>query len=246
MLFRSWPFRIIREIIVRKNEEKYGLFMHGTGVILNNKGNLILGNSGSGKTTLAIKLLNNKDNIQFLSNDRVFMYYNDNPTIEYFPIPIVFAMGTVKNNIELDRYFKTTRILENRAGKNYERSNVNDKVDVPLTDIEKIFKSISMKPTNILNNIIFSKLNKKDKKCLNIRELSKKEKIIKLNQTCFTMYDWESLRLEWIYNRKINQNDLIENKINTIEKIVDDVPIIELEYGFETEEKKLIKRIKEI
>lgn len=242
----KWPFRIIREILVRKNEEKGALFMHATGITLDDKGVLILGNSGSGKTTLAIQLLASEETMNFLSNDRVFLYDNNTPMMEYFPIPIVFAMGTVKGNPNLDEYFKKTRILERETNKSYENSSNKDKVPVPLTDLEKIFSNIGMKSENFLNCMIFSKLNLNDSHCFHIRELSDYEKQVKINQTCFTPFDWESLRLPWIYYSKTNPSEIIEKKIDTIYKIIEKIPIVELEYGLDTNPKKLVKKIKEI
>lgn len=241
----KWPFRIIREILVRKKEENNALFMHGTAITINDRGILILGNHGSGKTTLATKLLETEENIGFLSNDRVFLEYSNMAQMEYFPIPVVYAMGTVKNSYNLDEYFKNTRILEKRTNKVYESSSVKDKVDVPLTDMPKIFKNVEMKPFSNIDMIVFSQLNYYNNEELAFHHLSTKEKEIKLHQTCFTIFDWESLRLEWIYKRKKNQSEVIENKINTIDQIVKNVPIIELDYGVNVDAKKLIKMIKE-
>ena len=241
----KWPFRIIREILVRKKEENKSLFMHGTAVTIDNKGILILGNSGSGKTTLATKMLELEEKIGFLSNDRVFINYFDVAKMDYFPIPVVYAMCTVKNNSNLDKYFKETRILEKRANKEYEASKNIDKVDVPLTDMPKIFKNVSMETTSEIGLIIFSNLNYINDTQLNSRYLTQKECEIKLNQTCFTPFDWESLRLEWIYKRKFPLPELIENKINIIEQIAKNVPTIELDYGVNVNKKQLIKIITE-
>lgn len=240
----KWLFRVIREILVRINEENRGLYMHGTALNINNNGILILGNSGSGKTTLATKMLESDEKIKFLSNDRIFVYSNNNQTMEYFPIPIVYAMGTVKNCDALNNYFKRTRILESRTGIKYEKSSDNTKVDIPLTCLGKIFENCEMIPVSNINLIIFPKLNKDIGEDYVIRKLTSKEQIIKLNQTCFTPFDWESLRLEWIYRRNMNMNDLIENKINTIDSIVKNTEILEIEYGLNINNKKLIKRIK--
>ena len=240
----KWLFRVIREILVRINEENGGLYMHGTALNIDNNGILILGNSGSGKTTLATKMLESGEEVNFLSNDRVFIYSNNRETMEYFPIPIVYAMGTVKNCDALNDYFKRTRILETRTGIKYEKSSDNTKVDVPLTHLSGIFTNCEMIPTSNINLIIFSKLNKYSDKDYIIRKLTPKEQIIKLNQTCFTPFDWESLRLEWIYKRNMNMNDLVENKINTIDSIVKNVEILEVEYGLNINNKKLIKKIK--
>ena len=43
--------------LVREREDTGNLFMHGTGILLNESGILLLGNSGSGKTTLAVEMI---------------------------------------------------------------------------------------------------------------------------------------------------------------------------------------------
>lgn len=241
---KKWPFRIIREILVRKNEENYGLFMHGTGFTLENNGILVLGNSGSGKTTLTTKLFEANSNMGFLSNDRIFMYMNEHPVIEYFPIPVVYAMGTVKESSKLKSYFEQTRILEERTGKKFETAKNNDKVDIPLTDIEQIFSNVFLVNESKLDCIVFPSLSMESKE--EIVELSPKEKEIILNQTCFTIFDWESMRLEWIYKRKIKNDEIIARKIETISNIINSISVVKLNYNFETKGEKIKELIKKI
>lgn len=239
----KWTFRVIREILLRVNEENYALTMHGTALAINDKGVLIIGNKGSGKTSLAIKLLDTFEDIDFLSNDRIFMYDNITPTMEYFPIPIVLAMGTVKNSTNLDKYFKQTKILERRAKIKYNESNNNDKVDIPLLDIPKIYPNDKMLPSSKIDLIVAPNLSKDS--VLSIEDLNLKSKKVILNQTCFTPFDFESLRLEWIYKRKISMNDVIEHKIDTISSIINDVPIIKINYSYDTDKEKILRKIKE-
>lgn len=240
----KWPFRIIREILVRKNEDSCGLFMHGTGFNIDGKGIALLGNSGSGKTTLMTKIFETDSNIKMLSNDRIFIYDDIKPMMEYFPIPIVYPIGTVKNSKHLIEYFKQTEIFEKRTGKSFENSKTTDKVDVPLTDISKIFCNVNLVNESELNYIIFPNITNEEGE--KIVELTKLEKEIMLNQTCFTIFDWESLRLPWIQNRVRSNNDIIENKINTILKIIENIPIIKLNYNFTTNGEKIKKLIKKI
>lgn len=240
----KWPFRIIREILVRKNEDNYGLFMHGTGFNLDDEGILVLGNSGSGKTTLTTKLFQTDSKINFLSNDRVFMYMDENPCMEYFPIPIVYSMGTVKSCEELTNYFIQTRILEKRSGKNFENSRYNDKVDIPLTDISKIFQNVELISESSIDKIILANISQNNRE--SITDLDNSQKDILLNQTCFTIFDWESLRLEWICKRTKGINEIIEAKIKTISKIIDSVPIVKLNYKYDTNGEKIRKLIRKI
>ncbi|MDD4706347.1 MAG: hypothetical protein PHS24_03965 [Bacilli bacterium] len=240
-----WVFRIIREILVRKNEEKNKLFMHGTGLIIDNKGVLILGNSGSGKTTLASKLLSTNDCQKgFLSNDRIFLDNNNGvATMEYFPIPVVFAMGTVRADKYLNNYFERTSIYEKRIGKSFEDSDDKDKVDIPLTDIPKIYENVILKAVNKVDLIIFSKLDLQFR-VETSKYLSSLAREIKLNQTCFTIHDWESLRMQWIHKTNISNDQLIENKILTLKNISDNVPIINLDYSISSKGEDVIKLIK--
>ena len=108
----NWIIRIIRELYLREKEDKGFFFMHGTSLEINNNGIMLLGTSGSGKTTLAVKLLELQENKKFLSNDRVFV--NNELVMDYFPQAVTYAMGTVKNNEKLNRYFKENRILEKK------------------------------------------------------------------------------------------------------------------------------------
>lgn len=237
----KWPFRILRELLVREREDKGNLFMHGTGISLNENGILILGNSGSGKTTLAIEMIS--ENIKekgFISNDRIFM---KDGKMQYFPIPVVFASGTVKNNKNLDEYFKRTRLYEKMTGISYERTSNNDKVPVPLTDMDKIFEGIKLEIQRKIDIIIFPKISLDMGDSFKIEEMDTRKKYISLDRTCFTPFDSESLRLEWIRKRKKNIDEIIENKIDIIGEIMMEKKILQLEYGPKCNKKEIIEDI---
>lgn len=72
----------------------------------------------------------------------------------------------------------------------------------------------------------------------------KNTKRILLEQSCFTPFDWESLRLPWIYQRQSLMEEIISNKHNLLSQVVDNTQIIQLEYGFNVSPKKLIKEIR--
>lgn len=237
----KWPFRILRELLVRIRENNNELFMHGTGIGIDNNGILLLGNKGSGKTTLAIKLISEENlDKEFISNDRVFL---DGNSMKYFPIPIVFASGTVKNNQYLDNYFKKTRLYEKEIGKIYEKTESNDKVPTPLTDIEQIFNNIKLREYKKIDTIIFSKINFNLGKSFKIYDMTDREKFIGLDSTCFTPFDSESLRLEWINKRNKNIEETMENKYDTIQKTIKNKQILRLEYGTEVNGKKVAEDI---
>ncbi len=234
----KWPFRILRELLVREREDEGNLFMHGTGMSLNKNGILLLGNSGSGKTTLAVEMLSEElERKGFVSNDRVFMKEGE---MKYFPIPVVFASGTAKNNRYLDEYFKKTRLYERKIGMVYEETTNNDKVPVPLTDIGKIFEGTQMEEQRRMDIIVFPKINLHMGSSFRIQEMDNREKYISLDRTCFTPFDSESLRLEWIRKRKKTIDDVIENKYDVIQQTIKEKELLQLEYGPESDKKKII------
>lgn len=237
----KWPFRILRELLVREREDKGNLFMHGTGISLNESGILLLGNSGSGKTTLAVEMISeDMEEKGFVSNDRIFMR---DGKMQYFPIPVVFASGTAKNNRYLDEYFKETRLYEKRTGRVYECTSNNDKVPVPLTDIEKIFEGIKLEPQKEIDTIIFPKINLDMGSSFKIEEMDTRKKYTSLDRTCFTPFDSESLRLEWIRKRKKNIDEITENKYDIIKEIMREKQLLQLEYGLESNKKEIIDDI---
>ena len=237
----KWPFRILRELLVREREDKGNLFMHGTGISLNDTGILLLGNSGNGKTTLSVEMISEEFTKKgFLSNDRVFMKDGE---MQYFPIPVVFASGTAKHNNYLDQYFKITRLYEKRKGKIYENTTTNDKVPVPLVDMERIFKDVRMEAQRKIDIIIFPKINLNMGSSFKIREMDEREKYISLDQTCFTPFDSESLRLEWIRKRKMSIDELVENKYDVIQRTTQEKKLLQVEYGPESSKKEIVEDI---
>ncbi len=237
----KWPFRILRELLVREREDTGNLFMHGTGILLNESGILLLGNSGSGKTTLAVEMISeDMEKKGFVSNDRVFMRDGE---MQYFPIPIVFASGTAKNNRYLDEYFKKTRLYERRTGKFYESTLNNDEVPVPLTDIERIFEEIKLESQRKIDTIIFQKINFSMGSSFRIEEMDTRKKYTSLDRTCFTPFDSESLRLEWIRKKKKNIDEITENKYDVIQEIMKEKQLVQLEYGPESNKKEIIEDI---
>lgn len=154
-------------------------------------------------------------------------------------------MGTVKNNDDLDRYFKESRILEKRSNKNYEFSSFDAKIDVPLTEHPEIFDNIDLKTNCPLKLIIFPRLIKTlQDNNPKLITLNKDSKRIFLEQTCFTPFDWESLRFPWIYQRKSCMEDIISGKYDILNTVIEKTEIIELQYGFQISPQKLMKEIK--
>lgn len=223
--------RVIRELLVREMEDAGYFFMHGVGLVMDGKGILFLGNSGSGKTTLVTKINSFSVPQYLVSNDRVFLRKN---TMKYFPLPIVYSLGTVKNNEKLDNYFEKTNWLEKRRGLRY--ISYKQKCDIPLLDIKKIFNNVGNVSSGKVDLIIFPRIGNK----CQIRSMQREEKLKILNECNFTPNDTESLRSEWIKFRHTPKKILEENKKLFHNFLIDNVRIIELEYCYDTPSEEII------
>lgn len=231
----KYLFRIIREIIVRLEENNQKLTMHGTGIAFNGKGILLLGDKGAGKTTLFSKLLSVGENT-VLSNDRVFLYVEENKIkMDYFPIPVVYKAGTVINNIQLNNFIKI---------KDYYSVPVSfwsgkESFPVPLTDLIKIFPNTVLSEKSNVDIIIFSKIIFTRENILNIRELDNQEFISFFYNVCFTPVDTESSREVWIYPRTISNDKIYYNTKYMIDQLIKKYKIVYLEYSSSIEPQKL-------
>ena len=161
--------------------------------------------------------------------------------MDYFPIPVVFAGGTVKNNDCLSRYFEDNKIFEKKIDKEYGKINDNTKVAIPLVDIEKIFEKTKLTAQKDVEIIVFPKINKELDNKHEISEMSDREKFIRLDSTCFTPFDSESLRLEWIRKRNISIEELFENKFDTFQFLIKNKKILKLEYGFNSNNEEILE-----
>lgn len=236
----NWIVRIIREIYLREEEDKSYNFMHGTGVEINGKGILILGSSGSGKTTLAVKLLEYRKHKYFFSNDRMFI--NKEGYMNYFPLQMTFAMGTVNNNNNLDSYFRKTRILEKKKKIKYEDADNKTDCNVPLMDIANIFPCTDMKARTKINTILFPKIDLKCKETI-IESMKKEEIIDMLLETDFTPDDIESLRNPWLRQRNISRDELLKIREEIIESVIKNVNIKKIVYGINTNAEDILNNL---
>lgn len=222
----KYVFRLIREILVRLQENKNKIFMHATSLITNNYGIAILGNAGSGKTTYFSKLLS-IGHASIISNDRTFFYFNQKPMMDYFPIPIVYKIGAVINNtnlrhhiIESGKYSLPETFIQGKSS-----------YPIPLTDVPSFFKDTNYRETSDLDLVIFSKIDFDNPYCFEARFLSNDEAVQLMTETCFTPFDRESLRSVWIYSRLKSDAELEVNADNLINKIVRTVPVVYVRFG---------------
>ena len=222
----KYVFRLIREIIVRIQENKGKLFMHATSLVVNDIGISIVGNSGSGKTTYFSKLLS-KGGASIISNDRTFFYFDNNTKMDYFPIPIVYKIGAVEHNFQLKKYIlESDKYILSGAFK-----EGNESLPVPLTDVCNFFSETTSLETSKLDMIIFSEIDFKNQYIFESRLLSKNEAIKIMLETCFTPIDRESLRKPWIYPRYKSDRQFEIDGRNLIEQIIDNVPICFVRFG---------------
>ena len=233
----NWIIRIIRELYLRQQEDNKYFFMHGTAVEFNNKGILLLGASGSGKTTLAVKLLELESHKNFLSNDRVLIDKNKN--LEYFPHAVTYAMGTVKNNEHLDKYFRQNKILEQKRNIKYEDASYDLDCNTPLTDVEKIFNNTGMTAKSLLHLIIFPKFNK-EMYNLEIINMTDEEKLELLENTCFTPNDTEALRKPWLRKRKLNETHILNEKKELMQELLSNIKMLKICFGAKSDVKKIL------
>lgn len=222
----KYVFRLIREIIVRLEENSGKIFMHGTSLVTDGYGICVLGNEGSGKTTYFSKLLSlGKSSI--ISNDRTFLYFENIAKMDYFPIPIVYKLGSVENNIFLKK-----NVLE--SGK-YDLpesfKSAKTSFPVPLTDVPNFFPNVTFQQKTSLDMIIFSKIDFESPFAFESKLISKEEAKKRMLETCFTPIDYESHRRPWIYPRNKSDYEIEREVALTIEKIVSSVPVYVVEFG---------------
>lgn len=240
---REFPFRIVREILVRKMEDQKKIFTHATGVCVGGKGFCIIAGSGSGKTTLATILMEDSKNVKFISNDRVFVESkNGGLTMSQFPIPIVYAMGTVKGSPKLTEYFNENKLTEKVFQKKLVETQDKQKLEFELTAIENVFDCELINEHKI-DVIIIPKFNKNlNGNVANVSIVDKTFAEAILKQNSFTPYDTESKRSEWIIKRQTTVDDLIKNQKEVINEELK-MPIVYVEYGIESDYKVIMESI---
>lgn len=237
----KYVFRLIREIIVRLEENSGKLFMHGTSLVTDGHGICILGNEGSGKTTYFSKLLSaGKSSI--ISNDRTFLYLNGAAKMDYFPIPVVYKLGSVENNAFLKKHVLASG--KYHLPKSFKEGRTS--FPIPLTDVPTFFPDTTFQQTSTLDMVIFSKIDFERSLCFESRLLSNEEAIKLMYETCFTPIDYESLRKPWIYPRHTSDYELEREASRSIEKIVSSVLVYLVRFGKDIHDEELYTKTKKL
>ena len=231
---------IVLEVVSKIMEEHNNFLFHSTGFTLDGKGIMCLAASGGGKTTLFSKLASGGscNQINFLSNDRIFL--SEDMTMKYFPIDILYSMGTVKHDDYLRRYFITHNICENNLGSTIDTVADNKKIGIGPKAIEKIYKMISKSK---LDFIIAPKINFKDRNIIRISEMDLRDKISLLQNCCFTPTDMESARFPWILTRAKQDTYYQHNANKIFENIIQQIPFLYIEYGCDCNNAMLVESL---
>lgn len=198
------PYILILEIISRYNEINGRSIFHSTAFKLNNKGILVIGESGSGKTTFLSKLIDAKQEISFLSNDRAYV---GDGKIYYFPLEIILSMGTVKHSDNLSRYFIEKKITDSWLHKELSKTANNEKCGIkPKTFCE--VNNIGYSASSNLSLIIFPQVDHVNKDNIQVKTLEYPEVVERLRASCYTPNDKESHRDMWIEKGVLTNEEL--------------------------------------
>ena len=231
-----YPFRLVREILIRKQEERGKLFMNATGVTVDGKGIVIFEDKNDGKNTFLTTSLG-MGNAQILSNNRIFIYKSQTDfCMDYFPIPVVYRIKGIKRNRLLKRY-----VLEHTDYSKTECMwNEEDIIPIPLSDIPSIFNDVSLVEKANIDALIFSKANPNWTEKYECKKLSQLDKTKFLLDTCFTPIDYETKRRQWVYFRKISDEQIADNVNSLIKEMAKKIPAYYVEYGKYVDIEKLL------
>ena len=238
---------LIREIFVRLEENNKSVFMHGNGIVLDDKGIILTGNSGSGKTTLMLKLFeDNPDKFGFLSNDRVFITQDGH--MDYFPIPIILATGTAKNSPMMNEFLRKEKTLyDSEFDVSMLDGSSNDtKFALFRNYMPEVYPNLELHERHKLDGIIIPKIDF-SREDISVGEVTD---IQELHHMCFTPFDYESLRKPWIMKRDYSDVKLFDISVKLLEQKIREGKVFRLKYNpnfssevLQDEVKKLTKHM---
>ena len=164
----------------------------------------------------------------------------DQHNMDYFPQAVTYAMGTVKNNEHLDKYFRETKILEKKKKMDYENVAYNIDCNTPLSDVASIFQDTKMLARTRIDAIIIPQFIKEIKKA-EVIDMSNTEMKKILEETNFTPDDTETLRKPWLRKRYLKRNELLEIRKYLIDYAIKNINIKKIRYGIETQAEDILK-----
>lgn len=128
------PLRILRELLLRENENDSSMLFHGAFLKLLNYGVLLTGDKGAGKTTLLCKLLTHT-NSKFLANDKLII--KKNLEVIYIPLSTRIALGTVNGNNKIKSFLNNNKLIRKE---NNSLIGVDTKYAFTSYEISKLFE----------------------------------------------------------------------------------------------------------
>lgn len=156
--------RVLENLRNRILESKGALFLHSSGVSIDDNGILFIGNKGNGKTTNMLYMLE-RENVSYISNDKVALMPTENG-IDIIGVPtrMNIRIGTLENNQQLkEKLWNSINIYQYYdLLNNYNETNTNERLLLSLEDL-KTNLEIKESPIVKLNSIIYTQYDKNTK-----------------------------------------------------------------------------------
>ena len=156
--------RVLENLRNRILESKGALFLHSSGVSIDNNGILFIGNKGNGKTTNMLYMLE-RENVSYISNDNAALMPTENRTdIIAAPTRMNIRIGTLENNQHLkEKLWNSINIYQYYdLLNNYNETNTNERLLLSLEDL-KTNLGIKESPIVKLNSIVYTQYDKNTK-----------------------------------------------------------------------------------
>ena len=236
-----FPTRIITELLIRKREEKGAVLSHATGVTLEDSGLFLTSSAGGGKTTMMTKLLESGKDAGFLSNDRLFSYFQGSkPIMDYVPFQVNYEKETIYGSSVLPEYFKTNPLMQ-------ERLNKVGKAFINLTDMNRAYPRLKMKSSSDIDMIVIPQisLDNVDGSEFYVETVRRRKLREILEENTFTPYDAESPRKPWLYPRQKSEEELKMQASDFVDKLVD-VPAYKVKFEPQAKGEKIAKKVLEM
>ena len=224
--------RVIRELLLRENENDNSTLFHGAFLNMLDKGIILPGDKGFGKTTLICKLLEYR-NSKFLTNDKLLI--KNNLDVIYIPLSIRIAPGTIKGNDKIKNYLNNNKLIRK------ENDNIivdDSKYAFTSYEISKVF-GCNLISNSIIDVIIIPQISENNKAYITRLDYLSAKKF--LEPCILTPNDimWPN---NWLIGKTNSNEDMIENSNVILEKLLKK-PCFLLNYGYATSSEELFEII---